>query len=377
MRVLVVHNRYVSAVPSGENAVVDDEVAALRAAGVEVHTHIRSSDEIASFGAGQRAALAVRPLYSREDARAVEKVLRDKRFDVLHLHNPYPLISPYVVRVARRLGVPVVQTVHNYRHGCVAGSHYRDHHPCEDCLGTLTRWPGVAHGCYRGSRAQSLALTTAEVAHRGTWRGVAAYLALTEFAKAKLVAAGLPEERIVVRPNCAADPGEPTPPGEGLLFVGRLDEEKGAPLLYDAWSRVRHVPLTVVGSGRHVPPDGVRFLGPQPPDVVAAEMERCAAVAVPSVVYEGLPRVVVEAFARGRPVVATDVGPLPELVTPDVGWLAPPTPDGLAAVLGSVTRDAARGAAARARYLARYTPERVLRQLMDVYEAVSGNASPT
>jgi glycosyltransferase involved in cell wall biosynthesis len=377
MRVLVVHNKYVSAVPSGENAVVDDEVAALRAAGVEVHTHIRSSDEIAGFSTGQRAALATRPLYSPQDARDVGKVLRASRFDVLHLHNPYPLVSPYVIRVARRHGVPVVQTVHNYRHGCVAGSHYRDHHPCEDCLGTVTRWPGVAHGCYRGSRAQSIALMTAEVVHRGTWRGVARYLALTEFAKAKLVAAGLPERNIVVRPNSAPDPGEPTTPGEGLLFVGRLDEEKGARLLYDAWARVPHVPLTVVGSGRYEPPPGVRFLGPQPPAVVAAEMERCAAVVVPSVVYEGFPRVVAEAFARGRPVVATDVGPLPELVTPDVGWLAPPAPEGLAAVLAAVTPDAVRGAAARARYVARYTPERVLRQLVDVYEAVSGNGFPT
>ncbi len=372
MRVLVVHNRYVSSVPSGENAVVDDEVASLRAAGVDVVTHIRSSDEIATFGVAARAALATRPGYSRADARAVERLLPGT--DVLHLHNPYPLISPYVLRVARRHGVAVVQTVHNYRHGCVAGSHYRDHHACEDCLGTVTRWPGVVHGCYRGSHAQSLVLTTAEVLHRGTWRGVDRYLALTAFAKRKLVQAGLPADRVVVRPTSAPDPGEPSPPGTGLLFVGRLDEEKGVPLLLDAWRRVPDVPLTVIGAGAHVPGEGVRYLGSQPLDVVAAEMERCAAVVVPSVVYEGFPRVVAEAFARGRPVVATDVGPLPDLVTPDVGWLCEPHPESLATTMASVVADSERGAAARARYLAELTPEQTLAQLLDVYAAVAGIA---
>jgi glycosyltransferase involved in cell wall biosynthesis len=368
MKVLVVHNRYVSAVPSGENAVVDDEVAALRAEGVEVVTHLRSSDEIGDLSTAGKAALATRPLYSRDDARAVARKLDG--VDVLHLHNPYPLVSPWVVRVAKQAGVPVVQTVHNYRHGCVAGSHYRDHHACEDCLRHLpSRWPGVVHGCYRGSRAQSLVLTTAEVLHAGTWRSVDRFLALTAFAQDKLVEAGLPADRITVRPNSAPDPGEPTPPGEGLLFVGRLDEEKGARLLYDAWSR-SPVPLTVIGAGTYPPPPGIRYLGPQPPEVVAAEMERCAAVVVPSVVYEGFPRVVAEAFARGRPVLATEVGPLPGLVPPNRGWLAAPTPPALASALASVTPDPVRGAAARAHYVATLTPERTMRALLDVYAAV-------
>ncbi|HWL35805.1 MAG TPA: glycosyltransferase family 4 protein [Frankiaceae bacterium] len=364
MRVLVVHNRYVSAVPSGENAVVDEEVAALREAGVDVVTHLRSSDEIA----GLSPALAVRPVYSRVDAREVAAKLDG--VDVLHLHNPYPLVSPWVVRVAKRAGVPVVQTVHNYRHGCVAGSHYRDARVCEDCLPTRTRWPGVVHGCYRGSRAQSLALTTAELLHTGTWNSVDRYLALTSFAKRKLVEAGLPESRIVVRPNSTPDPGPSSPPGEGLLFVGRLDEEKGAPLLYSAWSP--EVPLTVIGAGRFEPPPGIRYLGPQPADVVAAEMERCAAVVVPSVVYEGFPRVVVEAFARGRPVLATSVGPLPDLVTAERGWLAPPTPEGLRDAMAHVSADPSRGAAARAHYLAELTPERTMRSLLAVYDSVVG-----
>jgi glycosyltransferase involved in cell wall biosynthesis len=380
MRVLVVHNRYVSAVPSGENAVVDEEITALRAAGVEVVPHLRSSDEIAALSPAARAALAVRPVRSGEDARAIAALIREHRPDVLHLHNPYPLVSPWVVRVAHGAGVPVVQTVHNYRHACVAGSLFRDGHVCTDCLGTRTRWPGVVHGCYRGSRAQSLALTTAEVLHRGTWATVARYLVLTAFAAEKMVEAGLPRDRLVVRPNSARDPGPPSAPGAGVLYVGRLDEEKGVPLLVEAW---RLVPpgshLTVIGEGRYraaverlaAERDDVTFLGPRGAAEVAAAIDAAAAVVVPSVCYEGFPRVVAEAFAHGRPIVATAVGPLPSLVTDDVGWTAPPAPEGLAAVLAGVGPDAARGAAARARYLAAYTPERTMRQLLDVYAEVA------
>jgi glycosyltransferase involved in cell wall biosynthesis len=376
--VLVVHNRYVSAVPSGENAVVDEEVAALRAAGVEVVTHLRSSDEIATFSPARRAALAVRPVRSGEDVRAVRLLLRGT--DVLHLHNPYPLVSPWVIRTAHDAGVPVVQTVHNYRHVCIAGSLFRDGHPCEDCVGRLP-WPGVLHGCYRGSRPDSVALATATVLHRSTWRRVARYLALTEFVADMLVRGGVDRSRITVRPNSTPDPGPPSPPGRGFLFVGRLDEEKGILLLLDAWART--VPgashLTVVGDGRYRPeverlaasrPD-VAYLGAVPAEAVGRAIEDAAVVVVPSVCYEGFGRVVVEAFARGRPVLATDLGPLPALVPPSCGWTVPPDAGALAAALASVSDVAARGAAARARYLAEFTPERTLAQLLDVYADVA------
>jgi glycosyltransferase involved in cell wall biosynthesis len=115
MRVLVVHNRYRSALPSGENAVVDRDIAMLRDAGVAVGTCIRDSDEIEDFGRVKRTELAARPIYSLEDTKAFKARIRSFGPDVVHLHNAYPLISPAVVRVAKAEGVPVVQTVHNYR----------------------------------------------------------------------------------------------------------------------------------------------------------------------------------------------------------------------------------------------------------------------
>ena len=155
----------------------------------------------------------------------------------MHLHNVFPLISPYVVRVAERRGVPVVQTVHNYRHSCVNGLHLRDGQPVH----RLSRAPASA--CPACSTAatgdpapQTVPMTIGQVVHRRTWRdGVARYLALTPFMRDTLTASGIPAERITIRPTWVPDPGGAGAPGRDVLYVGRLDEAKGIDRLLDAW----------------------------------------------------------------------------------------------------------------------------------------------
>jgi glycosyltransferase involved in cell wall biosynthesis len=386
MRVLVVHNRYRSAMPSGENRVVDEEVALLADAGVAVDTYLRSSDEIDAFGPLRRATLAARPLWSPEASRHLRERIAAFRPDVVHLHNPFPLISPQAVRVAKAAGAAVVQTVHNYRHACPSGLLFRDGRVCEDCLGRALPWPAVAHGCYRGSRAQSAVMAAAALAHRGTWQMVDRFLAVSGFVAAKLVDAGLPAERVVVKPNPVPDPGPPPPPGTGFCFAGRLSEEKGVRLLLAAWEASGlggATTLTLAGDGPLAPLvadaaarlPGLRWLGPLAPAQVGEAMAATAAVVVPSVCYEGLPTAVLEAFARGRPVVATDLGALPELVE-GCGWVAPPTPEALAAALRAATDPnaaAAAGARARARYEEHFTPVAALAALLDTYAAVVGS----
>jgi glycosyltransferase involved in cell wall biosynthesis len=382
VRVLVVHNEYRSEMPSGENQVVAAEGEMLRRAGVEVDTYVRSSDELEGCGVLQRAALPIRPIFSVTDVRAIRRRIRAMRPDVVHLHNPFPLISPWVVRVAKSEGVPVVQTVHNYRHSCPAGDFFRDGAPCEDCSGKAVPWPAVVHGCYRGSRSQSAVMAAAARAHRATWHMVDRFLPVSEYVAGHLVKSGIPRERITVRPNSAEPRGPVQPPGSGFVFVGRLTAEKGVSLLISAWTESdvwRDERLIVVGDGPErdlvvaASDRNVRYEGTVDRARVTTLLDEAAVVIIPSLCYEGFPRLVAEAFERGRPVAATALGSLRELITPDVGWTAPAQPLAFAQMIAVAVSDPAlaqKGAAARAVYESTLTPSATIASLLDVYAAV-------
>lgn len=382
MRVLIVHNRYRSHAPSGENQVVEDEIEMLSAAGVEVTTYLRDSDDIASFGRREKAALSVRPVLSREGIRDVGSHIDRSSPDILHLHNPYPLISPQVIRTAARRGVPVVQTVHNYRHTCMAGTFFRDGKICEDCDGTSAPWPGMAHGCYRGSRAQSAVMTVALTVHRSTWRMVDRFLPVSSYVGQRLSSLGIPDDRIVVKPNAVTDPGRPSPLGRDVLFAGRLDEEKGVRLVLEAWKRsgIEDRSLLIAGDGPLAEEvasaaascASISWLGLVPSTEVGRLMDSCGIVVVPSLWFEGFPRTIAEAYARGRPVIATDHGALRGLVDDDTGWVAPLDPEAWSSALRTATSSdlAGRARGARQYYERHLRPDLVLAQQLSIYADV-------
>ncbi len=384
VKVLVVHNRYRSDVPSGENRVVDAEIEMLAAAGVQVVPYLRSSDEIQGLSATQKLALPFQPIYGRRALDDVRQLIRVHRPDVVHLHNPYPFVSLSVVRLAHSFGVPVVQTVHNHRHSCMRGSYFRDGAPCRQCRGESLPWPAVQHGCYRDSRVQSVPMAVAFLAHRRDQQDVDRYIALTDSVAQSLVESGLVgAERITIRPNSVPDPGPATPPGRGLLFVGRLHAEKGIDVLLKAWHRSGRPlgTLTVVGDGplrglveraAAGPGSGVIGRGTLNAAEVAGEMRECAAVVVPSTSPEALPLVVLEAFAHGRPVLASKVSGLAATVDPSVGILARAGVDGLAhSVRELAAADlAVLGARARRRYKSLYSPDAIISAQLDIYRSV-------
>jgi glycosyltransferase involved in cell wall biosynthesis len=260
--------------------------------------------------------------------------------------------------------------------------YFRDGHICTDCRGRRVGLPGVVHGCYRGSRAQSLVMATTLAAHRGTWHSVDRFVALTDAIAAHLREYGVPAERIVVRPNSAPDPGPPAPPGDGFLFLGRLVEEKGVRLALDAW---RRHPVGAVGVLR-VAGDGplrgeveaaaaersdVVYLGSLDRDGVRDAMRAASVLLAPSTWHDVLPTVIIEALAHGRPVLGTALGGIPYLVGP-AGWVVPPTPDALAAALPSARAEApGLTAAARERYLTTFHPDVVTDRLLDLYRSLT------
>ncbi|RRR96415.1 glycosyltransferase family 4 protein [Glycomyces terrestris] len=381
MKIIVAHNRYVSERPSGENVVVDNEIAGLRDAGVEVVPFMRSSDEIASLPPHEKAKLATSPIHAPGTQRRLAELIERERPDLLHLHNPYPLLSPSVVRTAHRAGLPVVHTIHNVRHDCINGLYFRDGRECRDCHGKRWNGPGVLHACYRGSRAQSAVMAVALGAHRDTWRSVDRYLVPTDAMAAFLRSIDIPDERIRLKPNTVTDPGV-APLGEGFLLVARLSEEKGVQLLLDAWREARPgVPLRIAGDGplRGLVEDAaaanpeIEYLGQLEPADRDAAIAAAAAVVVPSVCGDLLPTAGVEAIAAGRALVVTDKGGSPFIVgesTPaPAGVVAPTDPVALAAAINTVAKDPAPFAAnARARYESVFSPDVTLRRQIEIYE---------
>ncbi|MFT3865062.1 MAG: glycosyltransferase [Solirubrobacterales bacterium] len=329
MRVLQVHTRYRQA--GGEDGVADAEVALLREAGHEVVAIRRRNSDSAAEAAKQ---LATYPWNPASNHRLLE-LARKIRPQVVHFHNTWFATSPAALKALRRQGFPTVVTIHNYRLSCVNAELLRDGKPCELCVGT-TPWRGVLHRCYHESAGRSAAAAVGIQAHRtmGTWRkGVDRFVALTEFSRDKLVAGGLPRDRIVVRPNFVADPG-PRKAGPStsrkIVFAGRISPEKGLRVALAAWARAqpRNLELLIAGDGPQraeleaMRVSGVRFLGRLPRAELDALLLTSRATISPSIWFESQPLTVLESFAAGTPVLAAKIGGLGETVKPvDPGWL--------------------------------------------------------
>jgi glycosyltransferase involved in cell wall biosynthesis len=314
-KILSVHNFYQQA--GGEDHAFANEASILEQNG---HTVVRYEDSNHRISSGAASGLAA--VWNESSYRKLLAVFRSEKPDLVHFHNTFPLISPAGYYAAAKQRIPVVQTLHNYRLLCAGATFFRDGKVCEQCLERQSLLPALVHACYRDSRPATAAVITMLAAHRaaGTWqRRVDVYVTLTEFSRRKFIAGGLPAERIAVKPGVLArDPGAGQGRGGYALFVGRLCEEKGIRVLSEAWQGLSGIPLTVVGEGPlagTVWPSGVTRLGRQSREDLLTLMKNAYVLVVPSIWYEGAPGVIMEAFACGVPVIASDLGSMPELVS--------------------------------------------------------------
>jgi len=287
---------------------------------------------------------------NKSAAKKLEQYQKIGKFDVWQIHNLFPALSPVVYKKAFEWGIPIVHYLHSYRLGCTNGFLLNQETPCEKCIrGNFL--PGLIHRSWRNSYVASGAmgailtytrqLQVFEKAHH--------WVALSHFHKQKHVEMGIPAEKIAVIHHFLEPISPPPPPAQNgyALFVGRLSQEKGVASLLEAWKILNRPDrqLVIVGEGTELPIlkkkvkllnlENVRFVGFKK---AAEQTELWAGAAfsvLPSIWPEPLGMVVLESWAKARPVVAHRIGGIPELVAEgETGFMADPQrPEDLAAAL--------------------------------------------
>jgi glycosyltransferase involved in cell wall biosynthesis len=388
LKVLFGHNTYQW--PGGEDVAMELDAALLDAHGHAVVRYLRDNDEIAGLSLRGKARFAAQTIWAPDARRELRDLLERERPDVAHFHNVFPLISPSGFAACRDAGVPVVLTVANYRIACANAYLFREERVCEACLHRTVKWPAVVHRCYHDSALESGVVASMLAIHRWLhlWsRLVDVFIAVSDFGREKLVEAGLPAEKVVVRENFAfPDPGDrqsDRPDGGFALFVGRLSPEKGLRTLVRACGAVPDIPVHVVGDGpmraeleeaARAAGANVTFRGQLPREHVLQLMRTARALVFPSLWYEHFPLVIVEAFASGLPVIASGLGAMKGIVgDPGLGATFPPGDDAaLAACLRDAWNDAGkmadRGRAARRQFEEKYTADVAYDRLVAIYD---------
>lgn len=329
MRILLVHNHYGSGAPSGENRVFELERDLLNRSGYVVETFERHSDALRAQGMLGVVRGALMTPWNPAISREMREVIKRFKPDVVHAHNTFPMISPSVFSAAE--GCARVLTLHNYRLACPAAIPMRKGVTCTDCIDRKSVMPALWHGCYRSSRLATVPLAANAALHRwlGTWRSdVEAFISLTTFQKELMARAGIPSERIHVKPNFY--PGAPdriafdTRPSR-VVFAGRLGAEKGIEDLVEAWLDWGHdaPELRILGDGellerlrrRTVAAKNISFQGQVEYRQAEMEIANAKLLVLPSRWFEGFPMVLREAFALGTPIAVSDQGPLPGIAS--------------------------------------------------------------
>ena len=384
----MIHNRYRQS--GGEDAVVRAEIDLLRGYGHRVVMYIRPNSEIGDYGTLRTASLLVSTSWNRESYSDIRELIRRERPDIVHCHNFLPLVSPAAYYACKSAGIPVVQTLHNYRLFCPAGTWFTRGEVCQQC--SRNQLAGIRRRCYRGSYLQTAAVSMMLAAHRarGTWnRCVDAYVTPSHFCRDHFVAAGLPGTKVHLKPNFLShDPGQRSGSGEYALFLGRLSAEKGVLEMMEAWWHLPDVPLVIAGGGplhhdlkaaAQTGGANIQVLGQLSPEESLACIRGARFLVFPSRWYEPFGMGLLEAAACGVPAIASGIGAIPELVAHQrTGLLF--DPDNFSQLVGHVrwawqhpAEMEQFGLAARHMYLQNFTAPRNYEILMGIYSQLLQN----
>lgn len=390
LNILLVHNHY--RIFGGEDSVFDNEAKMLEKHGHRVYRYERSNTEIDDMNFREKARLFFEVKWSQRTFDEITKIIHDNSIDLVHVHNPILLITPSVFDACIQAGVPVVQTLHNFRLVCLNGVLYRDGHICEDCIDRGIE-NALKNHCYRGSRLQTLAL--ARSAEYNRTRGIyhdVNFICTTAFNKEKILTINREEEildpdKVFIKPNFVPDIRERKTPAESgyYLYAGRLEEIKGVRILVEAFNRMPERKLVVIGDGdlmqdlRSTAKENIVFHGRRDREEVYGWMTNARALVYPTQVYEGArPLAIGEAYACGCPVIASNKGNAADLV--DEGTTGTVFDSSSAdALIQAVERfecmDSDWKVNTRKYYEENLEEEENYRQLMDIYRGIMKNAA--
>ena len=390
MKILVIHNRYRQ--QGGEDTVVEAEHELLESRGHAVQRLVFDNAEVQS-GIGQLLSAAM-SIYNVASYRRTHDTIQSFRPDVVHVHNTFYVASPSIYFAANDCGVPVVQTLHNYRLICPSVYLFHDGRIYEDNIQKLFPLRAVMNRVTQGSLMQSLVIATTTAWHklRRTYRDrISRYIVFTEFAQSVFMRSslGVSTEKFAVKPNFVPDPGHNIDhDGDKYLFIGRLTEEKGIRVLLRA-AEENEFPLRIVGDGPLADEVSaaagklphVEYMGPLPRDRVLEILAESRALIFPSLWYEGMPMVIIEALASATPVIASRLGNPKHMVHDGVGGLLfqPGNADDLAECVQRLERSSALRSTlregARNLYESQYSPDSNYERLVEIYSEVSGVSS--
>lgn len=330
--VLLVHNRY--RIPGGEDIVVKNEKRMLESHGHKVVTYIKNNDDVKDKGFFSKIHLALNAIFSVNSYIEICRIIEKEKIDVIHVHNTVAIVSPAVYIAGINMGVPVIQTVHNFRLVCPNGVCYIKDHVCERCLEHGLK-ASLLYNCYRNSKLQTLvcALTIKVQRMLLTYRYLY-YICLTEFNKEKLLAVKqIKEKNIYIKPNFTTidtNIVDYDSRKRQIVYAGRLEKIKGLEILLQAWMKLgNQAPkLIICGSGEleqwcseyiaNNEMTNVEMLGQIENSEAKKLIGESLAMIYPTQWYEGFPMAIAEAFTMGTPIIASDIGNVGSLIIDNV-----------------------------------------------------------
>lgn len=383
-KILIVHNYY--QVPGGEDTVIVNEKQLLEEHGHEVELYTRHNNELKDMFGIQKVCIPFTTIFNCRTYREIQKLIREKKIDIVHVHNTLNLISPAVYYAARKCNVPIVQTIHNFRLLCPKATFYRDGHICEECL-ERGLWCAVKYKCYRGSRLLTLACVVTTKIHRAT--GIYKklnYICLTSFTRDKLLSfKQIKPNKVYIKPNFTYDYGGGTSAEDYYVFVGRIEEIKGVDMLVEAFKLMPDRKLKMFGKGeldkkisekiKKQSIKNIEMEGYQSHDKIQEAIRQAKGLIMCSQCYESFAMVVVEAFSVGTPAIVGDIGNIRDWVKPGkTGERF--TYNSSKSLVEAIARFEAGNMENYRRnvydfYKSNYTPEKNYKRLVEIYEAIS------